>query len=43
MRKNVVGTRYPDVELGSLKAKVLPAMSSGLKISESAWTIRHDR
>src|SRR5262249_14271193 len=26
--KNADGTRYPDVELGSLKANVLPAMSS---------------
>ena len=42
-RKNVMGTRYPEVEFGSLKAKVFPARSSGLKMSESGWAIRHER
>src|SRR5262245_46134353 len=37
--KNADGTRYPEVELGSLKAKVFPAMSSGLKMSESLCTM----
>src|SRR5262245_44329018 len=41
--KKVEGTRYPDVEFGSLNAKVLPPMSSGLNMSESACTMRQER
>src|SRR5262245_11762044 len=41
--KKADGTRYPEVEFGSLKANVRPARSSGEKMSESACTIRHDR